>query len=168
MLSRSQGHNAAGKNISIEKFSDLTEKQPRDLPACSILPQPTTLSRAPNKRAENTWRQKSVTWDKPIGLQERMPRDEILMQSWEKDGLRFVPTSLTWTLKSAVKFAVPRRSENLQLNLRGAKPHTRSLFRCSKFLRSQNFLIGSIAVPRNTSPQNVRQNTKKVELSLVR
>jgi hypothetical protein len=33
---------------SIEKFNDLIGNPTRDLPACSIVPQPTTLPRAPN------------------------------------------------------------------------------------------------------------------------
>jgi hypothetical protein len=32
---------------SIEKYNDLIGIQTRDLPACSIVPQPTTLPRAP-------------------------------------------------------------------------------------------------------------------------
>jgi hypothetical protein len=42
-LSRPQGHSAAGRIRSIEKSSDLIENRNRDLPACSIMPQPTTL-----------------------------------------------------------------------------------------------------------------------------
>jgi hypothetical protein len=42
-----QGHRAAGRIRSIEKFNDLIGSRTRDLPACSIVPQPTTLPRAP-------------------------------------------------------------------------------------------------------------------------
>jgi hypothetical protein len=47
-LSRSQGHRVAGKIRSIEKSTDLIGFRSRDLPACSIVPQPTTLPRDPN------------------------------------------------------------------------------------------------------------------------
>jgi hypothetical protein len=43
MLSQSQGHSAAGRFRSIEKSSDLVGNRTHDLPACSIVPQPTTL-----------------------------------------------------------------------------------------------------------------------------
>jgi hypothetical protein len=46
-ISRPQGHNAAGSIRSIEKSSDLIGNRTRDLPACSIVQQPTTLPRAP-------------------------------------------------------------------------------------------------------------------------
>jgi hypothetical protein len=46
-LSRQQGHSAAGRIRSIEKFP-LIGTSTRDLPACSRVPQPTTLLRAPN------------------------------------------------------------------------------------------------------------------------
>jgi hypothetical protein len=42
-----QGHNAAGKIRSTEKSDDLIGNRTRDLPAFSIIPQPTTLTRAP-------------------------------------------------------------------------------------------------------------------------
>jgi hypothetical protein len=45
-LSRPQDHNAAEKIRSIEKFSDFIGIRTDDLPACSIVPQPTTLQRA--------------------------------------------------------------------------------------------------------------------------
>jgi hypothetical protein len=44
-LSRPQGHSAAGRIRSIEKSSDLIGNRTRDLPACSIVPQPTALPR---------------------------------------------------------------------------------------------------------------------------
>jgi hypothetical protein len=46
-LSRPQGHSAAGRIKSTEKSYDLIGNRIRDLPACSIVPQPTTLARAP-------------------------------------------------------------------------------------------------------------------------
>jgi hypothetical protein len=46
-LSRHQGHNAAGSVRSIEKFNDLIGKRTHDLPACNIVPQPTTLPHTP-------------------------------------------------------------------------------------------------------------------------
>jgi hypothetical protein len=45
-LSRPQGHSAAGRIRLIEKIH-LIGIRTRDLPACGILPQPTTLPRAP-------------------------------------------------------------------------------------------------------------------------
>jgi hypothetical protein len=45
-MSRPQGHSAAGRIRSIEKFH-LIGTRTRDLPACSIVPQPTMLPRAP-------------------------------------------------------------------------------------------------------------------------
>jgi hypothetical protein len=46
-LSRSQGHSAALRIRSIEKSSDLIGNQTHHLPACSRVPQPTTLPHAP-------------------------------------------------------------------------------------------------------------------------
>jgi hypothetical protein len=46
-LSRPQGHSAAGRIRSIEKSNDIGNRT-RDLPACSIVPQPTALPRAPS------------------------------------------------------------------------------------------------------------------------
>jgi hypothetical protein len=46
-LSQPQGHSAAGRVRSIEKSNDLIGNGTRDLPACRIVPQPTTLPRAP-------------------------------------------------------------------------------------------------------------------------
>jgi hypothetical protein len=45
-LSRAQSHSAAGKIRSTEKSRDLIRNGTRDLPACGIVPQPTTLTRA--------------------------------------------------------------------------------------------------------------------------
>jgi hypothetical protein len=41
------GHSGAGRIRSNEKSKDLIGNRTRDLPACSIVPQPTTLLRAP-------------------------------------------------------------------------------------------------------------------------
>jgi hypothetical protein len=46
-LSRPQGHSAAGRIRSIEESDDLIGNRTRDLPACSIVSQPTTLPHAP-------------------------------------------------------------------------------------------------------------------------
>jgi hypothetical protein len=46
-LSQPQGHSAAGNIRSIEKSSELIGNRTRDLPACSTVPQSTTLPRAP-------------------------------------------------------------------------------------------------------------------------
>jgi hypothetical protein len=46
-LSRPQGQSAARRIWSIEKSTDLIGNRTRDLPACSIVPQPTTLPSTP-------------------------------------------------------------------------------------------------------------------------
>jgi hypothetical protein len=45
-LRRPQGHDASGRIRSIEESNDVGNRT-RDLPACSIVPQPPTLPRAP-------------------------------------------------------------------------------------------------------------------------
>jgi hypothetical protein len=45
-LSRPQGHSAAGRIRSFEKSNDLMGIRSRDLPACGVVPQSTTLPRA--------------------------------------------------------------------------------------------------------------------------
>jgi hypothetical protein len=52
ILSGPQGHSAAGTTGSIEKSSEIGNRT-RDLPACSMVPQPTTLPHAP---LEQSWR----------------------------------------------------------------------------------------------------------------
>jgi hypothetical protein len=44
-LSRPQVHSVAGNFRSIEKYNNLIGTRTRDLPACSVEPQPTTLPR---------------------------------------------------------------------------------------------------------------------------
>jgi hypothetical protein len=44
MLGRTQGHSTARRITSIGKSDDLIRNRNRDLPACNILPQPTTSS----------------------------------------------------------------------------------------------------------------------------
>jgi hypothetical protein len=46
-LRRPQGHSADGRIRSIEKFNDLIGSRTRDITACSIVLQPTSLPRAP-------------------------------------------------------------------------------------------------------------------------
>jgi hypothetical protein len=46
-LSRPQDHSAAGRIRSIENPNNLIRNRNRDPPDCSIVPQPTTLLRAP-------------------------------------------------------------------------------------------------------------------------
>jgi hypothetical protein len=53
MLSRPQGHSAAGRDRSIEKYNYLIGNRIRDLPACNIEPQPITLASAPNSNVVN-------------------------------------------------------------------------------------------------------------------
>jgi hypothetical protein len=43
-----QGHSAAGRFMTSEKSSDLIGNQTHNIPACSIVPQLTTLYRMPN------------------------------------------------------------------------------------------------------------------------
>jgi hypothetical protein len=45
-LSRPQGHNAGGMIRSIEKSTEFLGNRTHDLPACGVVPQPTTLPRA--------------------------------------------------------------------------------------------------------------------------
>jgi hypothetical protein len=45
-LSQPQGHSAAGRIRSSEKSNDLIGIRTRNLPACSVVPRPTTLPRA--------------------------------------------------------------------------------------------------------------------------
>ena len=47
-LSRSQGHSAAGRIMSMKNSNDIIGNRTRDLPACSAVPQPTALRRAPD------------------------------------------------------------------------------------------------------------------------
>jgi hypothetical protein len=47
VVSRPQGHSAVGRIMSTEKSNDLIGNRTRDLQACSTVPQPTTLPRAP-------------------------------------------------------------------------------------------------------------------------
>jgi hypothetical protein len=48
-LSRSQGHSATGRIRLIENSSDLIENRTHYLLACSVVPQRTTLPRAPSR-----------------------------------------------------------------------------------------------------------------------
>jgi hypothetical protein len=56
-LSRLQGHSAAGRIRSIEKSNDHIGNRTRYLPACRIVPQPTTLPRSlsPSRESTFTW-----------------------------------------------------------------------------------------------------------------
>jgi hypothetical protein len=45
VLISDRGHNVAGRITAIEETSDLIGNRTRDLPACSIVPEPTTLPR---------------------------------------------------------------------------------------------------------------------------
>jgi hypothetical protein len=49
-LSQHQGHSAGGRIRSTEKSNDLIRTWTRNLPACSIVPQPTMLPHAPSSR----------------------------------------------------------------------------------------------------------------------
>jgi hypothetical protein len=50
-LSRSHGHDAAGRIRSLEKSIDVIGSWTRDIPACSIVPQPSTLPHVPSRYA---------------------------------------------------------------------------------------------------------------------
>jgi hypothetical protein len=55
-LSRRQDHNAVGKIRSIEKSNDLIGSRTLDLPACSVVPQPTALPSVKDKiKSETTF-----------------------------------------------------------------------------------------------------------------
>ena len=47
-LSRPQGHSAAGRVVSMKNSNDTIGNRTRDLPACSVVPQPTVLPHAPS------------------------------------------------------------------------------------------------------------------------
>jgi hypothetical protein len=49
MLSRPQGHSAAGRIRLIEKLNNLVGDRTPDLPVCRIVPQATTIPRAPTR-----------------------------------------------------------------------------------------------------------------------
>jgi hypothetical protein len=51
MLSRPQRHNGARRIKSVEKSNDLIGNRTRELPACSVVPQQTTLPSAPKGKA---------------------------------------------------------------------------------------------------------------------
>jgi hypothetical protein len=59
--SRTQGHSAAGSMRSIEKSNNLIQNWSCDLPACSMLPQPTTLCLYRTKSGDMPVRVTSVT-----------------------------------------------------------------------------------------------------------
>ena len=49
-LSQPQGHSATGKIMSMKTFHDPIGNRTRDLPVCSVVPQPTALPRAPTRK----------------------------------------------------------------------------------------------------------------------
>ena len=53
-LSQPQGHSAAGRIMSTKNSNDSIGNRSRDLPACSAVPQPTALPRAPTGRKVQT------------------------------------------------------------------------------------------------------------------
>jgi hypothetical protein len=62
-LSRPQDHSAAGRIRSIEKSNYLIGNRARDLPACSTVPQPTTLLHRMmvNNELERMWKEVLIT-----------------------------------------------------------------------------------------------------------
>ena len=55
-LSEPQGHSAAGRIMSMKNSNDIIENWARDLPACSVEPQPTAFPRAPYKNVINIYK----------------------------------------------------------------------------------------------------------------
>jgi hypothetical protein len=77
--SRPQGHNAAGRSRSIK--NPIIGIQTRDLPACSIVPQPTTLPRTPSNNELNTniFQLLQACWNSsPCTNNQRPPRSGTL------------------------------------------------------------------------------------------
>jgi hypothetical protein len=69
-LSRLQGHSAGGRIRSIEKSNDFIGIRTRDLPACSIVPQPTTLpcSKRENDKLVRIWKEMVVASSRYAGI----------------------------------------------------------------------------------------------------
>jgi hypothetical protein len=66
-LNRPKGHNAAGRITSIEKSSDIIVNGIRDLAACSsIVPQLTTVPRAPQSRPGQGLSRLRISWFCPV------------------------------------------------------------------------------------------------------
>jgi hypothetical protein len=63
-LSWHQGHSAAGRIRSIEKFNDLMGIRSWDLPPCSIMPQPTMLPCAPTLKGLENVLNNALSWSK--------------------------------------------------------------------------------------------------------
>jgi hypothetical protein len=64
-LSGPQGKRAAGRITSNEKYNEFTGNLPHDLPACSIVPEITTLLRAPTCMGKKTLK---LTFENKIEL----------------------------------------------------------------------------------------------------
>jgi hypothetical protein len=64
-LNRPQGHIAAGRITSIEKSNDLIGNRTRDLPACSILPQPTMLPHKLKLNSVAVVRKRTIPTERP-------------------------------------------------------------------------------------------------------
>ena len=56
-LSRSEGHSAVGKIMSMKNSNDTIGNRTRDLPACSAVPQPTAPPRETCKRVEKVYKE---------------------------------------------------------------------------------------------------------------
>jgi hypothetical protein len=66
MLSRPQGHGAAGKIRSMKKSIDTIGNRTREFPACSAVPQPTVPPRAPLHQVRLTLIKQHV-WSEIMG-----------------------------------------------------------------------------------------------------
>jgi hypothetical protein len=106
MLSRTQSHNAAERIRSVEKFNDFIGNRSRDLPACSIVPQPTTLPRAPNVVV-------TLRGDRLCGLVVRVPGyrsrgpgfdSRCYKIFWEVVGLERGPLSLVRVIEELLEW----------------------------------------------------------------
>jgi hypothetical protein len=78
-LSRPQGHSAAGRTRSIENFNDLIGNRTCNFPACSIVPQPPTLPRAPLESHQQTSIRLIIKFPPPKKKTKRIYLEEILI-----------------------------------------------------------------------------------------
>jgi hypothetical protein len=80
-LSRPQGHSVAGRIRQIEKIH-LIRTLTRDLPVCSIVPQPTKLQRAPNEE--------HIIWN--LRFSWRWLRRASFSETWRRESGRSLTT----------------------------------------------------------------------------
>jgi hypothetical protein len=61
-LSRPQGHSAAGRIMSMKNSNDTIGNRTRDLPTCSVVPQPTAPPRAPVNSQTTNEKHEVTNW----------------------------------------------------------------------------------------------------------